>query len=289
MSKVTCIWDEPAILGEGPLWVREEQAIYWVDIKNKYVHRLTYPGREHTRWHFDEQVTSLSRRAKGGFVGTIRDGFAAIDFDQKQIQAIQLPEAALPENRFNDGKVDRAGRYWAGSMDASEQAEQGSLYRLSAELDCQLMDGPYAITNGPAFNLRGTTMYHTDSPKQTVYCFDLTSEGTLSNKRVFVQLKQGEGFPDGMTVDAEDCLWVCHFAGARISRFSPAGELLSVLPMPVPNITSCTFGGADMGDLFITTAQLHLSPEQIEQYPQAGCLFVSRPGVKGVAATPFAG
>ncbi len=290
MSEVICIWQTPALLGEGPLWVAQEDALYWVDILNRQVHRLAPATGQRRTWTFDESITSLALRQSGGFVGTVRDGFAAVDFATGMIEPIILPEADMVENRFNDGKVDGNGRYWAGTMDNAGRQATGSLYRLDPDLKVHKMDSPYIISNGPTFSTDGQTVYHTDTVKRTVFAFDLQEDGSIRRKRPFIQLTDpAEGYPDGMTVDSENCLWLAHYNGARLTRYSPAGEVLQVVPLPVPKITSCTFGGPDLDTLYITTACQESTPAELEQYPLAGSLFAYQPGVIGLPTPQFAG
>ena len=285
--EVTCIWEIPAQLGEGPLWVAAENALYWVDIRRQQVHRLLVDSGEKYTWTFDQPVTSLALRQAGGFVGTVRAGFAAIDFATQTITPIVLPEDHLPGNRFNDGKVDSHGRFWAGSMDNGGKEATGSLYRLDPNLTVHQMDSGYTITNGPTFSTDGQTMYHNDTVKRTIYAFDLHNDGTVGGKRPFIQLTDpAEGYPDGMTVDSQNCLWLAHYAGARLTRYSPTGKVLQVVPLPVPNVTSCTFGGPTLDTLYITTACQEMSPAEMAQYPLAGSLFSYQPGVTGLP-TPF--
>lgn len=289
MSAVKCVWEIEASLGEGPVWVAQEQAVYWVDIFQNKVHRYSHPDGIQKTWTFDEPVTSLSARAKGGFVGTIRDGFAYINFDNQTVDSIQLPETHLPKNRFNDGKVDTQGRYWAGTMDTEQATDDGTLYRLNTDLSLDTMDKGYIITNGPTFSKNGHILYHTDTIKGEIYAFDLSDSGAISNKRIFAQFGDGDGSPDGMTVDSEDCIWVCHFGGSRITRYSPEGEILQVVPMPVPNITSCTFAGDNLDMMYITTARIGIDESNLHQYPLAGSFFSFKPDVKGLPTPLFAG
>jgi D-xylonolactonase len=289
MIDVTCVWEIPATLGEGPLWVAQENAVYWVDIVNQNVHRLSLADGAKQTWSFDQQITSIAVREQGGFVCTFRDGFAILDLTTSAIDPIVLLEAEKPGNRFNDGKVDGNGRYWAGTMDDKAQLASGALYCLDKTLNCRQMDDGYIITNGPTFSADGKTLYHTDSVKRTIYAFDLSEDGEISNKRVFAQLQKEDGVPDGMTVDSENCIWGCHFNGSRITRYSPAGEILQVIPMPVPHVTSCTFAGPELDTLYITTARLDLSEADLAKYPLAGSLFSCKPGVKGLPTPFFAG
>lgn len=290
MSEVQLVWQIPAQLGEGPVWVESENAVYWCDIFSNKVHRYALADGGKTTWTFDFEVTSLSPRAAGGFIGTIKDGYAFINFDVLSAQPIALPEADRPNNRFNDGKVDNSGRYWAGTMDMGQVDETGALYRLDPDLSLRQCDADYVICNGPAFSVDNSIIYHTDSIKRTIYALDLSPSGDLSDKRVFAEFSQDdEGVPDGMTVDSEDCVWVAHFGGARISRYSPAGEILEVVPLPAPNITSCTFAGAALDTLYITTASVGIPEEDADKHPLAGSFFSYKPGVKGLPTPLFAG
>ena len=290
MSEVTAVWEIPALLGEGPLWVPSQDAVYWVDIFNNRVHRYRHSSGAKTTYTFDFPVTSLAERSSGGFVGTLTDGYASINFGVLSARPIALPEADMPGNRFNDGKVDSSGRYWAGTMDLEQKAESGSLYRLDPDLSWQQCDSDYIICNGPTFNVDNSVIYHTDSIKRTIYALDMDAAGQLSNKRVFTEFTQDdEGVPDGMTTDSEDCLWVAHFGGARITRYSPEGEILRVIPLPVPNITSCTFAGENLDTLYITTAATAMSEADLEKYPLAGSFFRCEPGVTGLPTPLFGG
>lgn len=290
MFELNIAWQIEAVLGEGPLWVARENSVYWVDIVSRRVHRLSLADSAKKTWAFEAPVTSLAARKQGGFVGTVRDGFAFVDLQHGKTEPIVLPETDLPGNRFNDGKVDGYGRYWGGSMDDQGVKDSGSLYRLDADLSLHKMDEQYIIDNGPAFSVGGTTMYHTDSAKGTVYAFDCDAAGDIANKRIFIQLvEEAEGAPDGMTVDEEDCIWLCHFGGSRVTRYSPQGEVLQVIPMPVPNVTSCTFAGPELDTLYITTARLGMSEEDLLRYPLAGSLFSCKPGVIGLPTPLFAG
>ncbi|MCB9008892.1 MAG: SMP-30/gluconolactonase/LRE family protein [Ardenticatenaceae bacterium] len=290
MKDVVCVWQTNAKLGEGPLWVAAENSIYWLDILNKHVHRLDLGSGERHTWAFPVAITSLAIRQSGGFVGTTVDGFAVIDFDSQTAAPIVLPEENLSGNRFNDGKVDGNGRFWAGSMDNNGKKPTGTLYRLDPNLTLHTIDDGYIITNGPAFSTDGKTMYHTDSVRGIVYAFDLHNDGAVGGKRPFIHLTFAkEGAPDGMTVDSENCLWLAHYGGARLTRYSPAGEILQVVPLPVPNVTSCTFGGPNLDTLYITTASQQMSAAELEKYPLAGSLFAYQPGVTGLPTPKFIG
>ena len=282
-----CIADVHAVLGEGPVWVARDQALYWVDIPEKRVFRWSERDGLRT-YDVPVHICSLVPSGDAGFVGGGYDGFLKIGPDMA-VEIIGDPDVQLESNRFNDGKVDREGRFWAGTMDRNERQDSGSLYRLEPDLSWTAFDSGYRATNGPAFSLDGRTMFHTDSARQTVYAFDLDRDGNASNRRVYLRFGEGDGYPDGMTVDAEDCLWIAFWDGWCVRRFSSAGERLAELPVPVQRPTSCAFGGPDLDRLFITSASRDLTPEQLAMQPYAGGLFMTLPGVTGVEERPFGG
>lgn len=282
-----CVADVRAVLGEGPIWVAREQALYWVDIPEARLFRWS-EGEGTRRIEPGAHICSLAPRQTGGYVGGGYDGFLEIGEDHRAA-LIDDPEPDLPANRFNDGKVDRGGRFWAGTMDRSEREASGSLYRLDPDLRWTRIDSGYRVTNGPTFSLDGRTMYHTDSALQRVYAFDLAEDGSAANKRVHLQFGKGDGYPDGMTVDAEDCLWIAFWDGWCVRRFSPAGKRIAEIAIPAQRPTSCAFGGPQLDRLFITTASRDLAPAELAAQPQAGGLFMTKPGVKGVPEPLFAG
>lgn len=288
-GEVRCVADVGAILGEGPVWVERDAALYWVDIKGQRIFRLDRAG-DVREWEVPFRVASLAPRADGGFIAGTDRGFAIVDLDASRFDPIAHPEPDRPTNRFNDGKLDRAGRFWAGTMDDSEQAATGALYRLDPDHAWHRADDDYRVTNGPAFSCSGRLMYHNDSGRQLTYVFDLDADGTPSNRRVFARFGgEGDGYPDGMTVDAEDCLWIAFWDGWCVRRLSPAGECIAKVDLPVQKPTSCAFGGPSLDKLYVTSASIGLSAAEREQQPCAGGLFMLDTGCVGLADLPFAG
>jgi sugar lactone lactonase YvrE len=285
----TCVADVKAVLGEGPVWVEREGALYWVDIKGYKVFRYTVEGGALKTWRTPYRVCSLGPRAAGGFIAGTEDGFSRVDLAEDRFIPLANPEPDRMTNRFNDGKLDRSGRFWAGTMDNDEKAATGALYRLDTDNKWQRVDDGYKVTNGPAFSPNGRLMYHNDSARQITYVFDLDEAGQATNRRTFVQFGEGDGYPDGMTVDAEGCLWIAFWDGWCVRRFSPEGERLAELKVPVQRPTSCAFGGPNLDQLFVTSASIGLSEEDKKAQPQAGGLFLLDPGVRGLADIPFAG
>jgi len=287
-DQARCVADVGAVLGEGPLWVAAEQALYWVDIKGRKIFRLDRAG-DVREWETPFRIGSLAPRLAGGFIAGTERGFAEVDLDALRFEAFCNPEAERIDNRFNDGKVDREGRFWAGTMDDSERAASGALYRLDPDRKCTRLDDGYRVTNGPAFSPDGRLMYHNDSGRQLTYSFDLDEAGEPSNRRVFARFGAGDGYPDGMTVDAEGCLWIAFWDGWCVRRLSPSGEPLETLPLPVQKPTSCAFGGEALDRLYITSASIGISDSDRDAQPCAGGLFVLETDTSGLAELPFAG
>jgi len=287
-TKVECVADVRAELGEGPVWVAAEQALYWVDINGRRIFRLSESG-ERREWPTPMRVGSIAPRARGGFIAGTDRGIALVDLDQDRFEVVASPEQHLPHNRFNDGKVDRQGRFLAGTMDDREKGSAGALYRIDPNRTCTAIDGGYGITNGPAFSPDGARMYHSDTLRQVTYAFDLDAAGEATNRRVFVQFGAGDGHPDGMTVDAEGCLWIALWGGWCVRRFSPEGDMLRTVEVPVEQPSSCAFGGPGLDRLYVTSATKGLDQTALAMQPNAGGLFMLIPGVRGIPDLPFAG
>lgn len=283
-----CVANVGALLGEGPVWDARDEALYWVDIKGYKIFRLDRAG-EVRHWDTPFRIASLAPRQAGGFIAGTDRGFAEVDLDALRFEPFENPEADRATNRFNDGKLDREGRFWAGTMDDTEKAATGALYRLDADRSWHRADDDYRVTNGPAFSRSGRLMYHNDSGRRVTYVFDLDGAGTPSNRRIFARYGDGEGYPDGMTVDSEDCLWIAFWDGWCVRRFSPAGECIAKIDLPVQKPTSCTFGGPSLRDFYVSSASVGLSKPERARQPCAGGLFMLDTGCVGLADLPFEG
>jgi xylono-1,5-lactonase len=288
MADIQCIADVQAVLGEGPVWVAREAALYWLDIKGLKIFRLGDDGTR-SEWPTHLRIGSLAPRRSGGFIAGTEDGIAIVDPVADRFEIVANPESDLPDNRFNDGKVDRRGRFWAGTMDDAEKAASGTLYCVDPDLTWSAIDSSYKVTNGPAFSPSGDTMYHNDSARQVTYAFDMDSAGNAANRRTFLQFGAGDGYPDGMTVDSEGYLWIAFWGGWCLRRYSPDGEWVETIKMPVQRPTSCAFGGRDLDRLYVTSASIGLDDDALKMQPNAGGLFMFTPGVRGLADVPFDG
>lgn len=281
MSDVECVWPVGAILGEGPVWVPAERALWFVDIKAPAIHRFDPATGEKKSWPAPARVGFVLPTRDGSLVAGLKTGLHRFNPDTGNFALLHVVEPHAPNNRLNDGFVDSEGFLWFGSMDDDEQEPSGALYQLH-ETGCVRRDPGYIVTNGPAESPDGRTLYHTDTLAGIIYAFDRGRSGTLSNKRVFVRLGAGEGYPDGPIVDAEGCLWTGLFGGWGLRRYSPKGELLQKLELPCSAVTKAAFADDDLRTLYITTAHVALSPEERRQQPLAGGLFRARIDVPGL-------
>jgi xylono-1,5-lactonase len=285
--EIQCVAAVGATLGEGPIWVEAEQALYWVDIKGKKIFRLS--NGDLAQWETPWRVGSIVPKASGGFIAGTDHGLAEIELNPERFEIFADPERDRPGNRFNDGKVDRQGRFWAGSMDDAQRRASGALYRVDADRQVTRVDDEYRIANGPAFSPDGRTMYHNDTGRLVTYAFDVDDAGRPSGRRALIRHPGEGGHPDGITVDSQGCLWIALWGGWCVRRFSESGELLRTIRLPVQQPSSCAFGGPGLDRLFVTSARETLGDDQLRMQPSAGGLFVLEAGVTGIAELPFAG
>lgn len=285
-GSVECIWPLGAQLGEGPVWVPRESALWFVNIKGRKVHRFHPASGEKQSFAAPDQVGFVLPLAAGGFVAGLKSGLHFFDPPSGAFKKILEVHPEHPGNRLNDAGVDGFGRLWFGSMDDAEEAPSGALYRLDADGRARIRDEGYCITNGPCANPDSTVFYHTDTVQKTIYAFDLAADGALSGKRVFARIEEDAGWPDGTSVDSEGCVWVALFGGGGVRRYAPDGRLLSFIALPCPNVTKVAFGGADLRTVFATTAHKDMSPSARAAHPLAGGLFCFRVPVPGIPAQP---
>ncbi len=283
--------DARTTLGEGPIWDSEEQVLYWLDIMGERLFRYDPASGENRSYHVGQLVGAVVPRRGSGVMLAVQQGFAAFDLDSETLTTIADPEGDRPENRFNDGKCDPAGRFWAGTMALSGEEGLGSLYCLDRDWSVRKVLGNLTISNGIVWSLDQRTMYHIDTGPNTVTAYEYDVErGEIGDGRVVIRVPGEMGYPDGMAIDAEGMLWIAQYAGSRVCRWDPErAEVLQTIHLPVSKVTACAFGGAELDTLFITTATENMSEEEREQEPQAGGLFSVKPGVRGVPAFRFAG
>jgi sugar lactone lactonase YvrE len=293
MLKATCAHDARAGLGEGTCWDPREQCLWWIDIFARAIHRYD-PATDRTRtFATPEAPGSLGLREKGGLVVAMTSGFYFFDPNRETFTPIVDPEADLSDTRFNDGKTDRQGRFWSGTtFDSTGKTMQriGSLYRLDTNLTVHRMVEGIGISNGLAWSPDSRTMYFTDSSTPLVWAWDFDPiGGGLENRRVFIDLSPIDGIGDGATVDDEGCYWLTIPFKGKVLRYDPNGKLMQTVDLPTDVPTCCEFGGKELDILYITTATLRRSAEELAKQSFAGGLFAVKPGVKGLPAVPFAG
>jgi D-xylonolactonase len=280
-SKPECVWPVGAQLGEGPVWSASEEAVWFVDIKGQAIHRFHEPSGDRRSWTAPAPPGFVLPARDGTFIAGLKTGLHRFDPKTGEFKLLAAVEPDARNNRLNDGYVDKDGYLWFGSMDDDEKDPTGALYQLLPG-GPRSRDDQYVITNGPTASPDGRTLYHSDTLQKVLYAFDKAPDGTLSNKRVFARIGEGDGYPDGPIADSQGCIWQSLYSGWGINRYAPDGRKLSKLTLPVANVTKAAFGGKDLRTLYITTAWKGLSAKERAEQPLAGGLFRVRVDVAGL-------
>ncbi|WP_329409501.1 SMP-30/gluconolactonase/LRE family protein [Streptomyces sp. NBC_00704] len=271
-----------ATLGEGPTWDPATGRLLWIDILGSRLHSYDPVTGGRTVRVTDQHVGAAKPRAGGGLVLNLRDGVGLLDPDG----AFRwLRHEPVPGRRANDAAVAPDGSLWAGTMRYDEAPGGGTLSRLTGDGSAELVLDDVAVSNGTGWSPDGTLMYYIDSPTRRVDVFDCSADGRVSGRRPLVSVEDGAGFPDGLTVDADGCVWVALWDGGAVRRYTPEGELDRVIALPTPRVTACAFGGADLTDLYVTTARVGLTAP----HPVAGSLLVIPNAGKGLPQPAFTG
>ncbi len=282
--------DARASLGEGPRWHAAERRLYWVDIDRKELHRFDPATGTDALRRFDAPVGCYAFMAGGGYLLAMKDGFATLaSWDAGPVPFGPQIFADCPQLRFNDGRTDSRGRFWAGSVNMNKSAHDAALYRLDADGSVTKIEGGMLTCNGAAFSADGRRFFHADTPTHALRGYDCDPDtGTLSNRRIVHQFPVGHGRPDGGSVDAEGCNWSALFDGGRVVRLSPAGEILAEVPLPAKRPSMIVFGDDDLRTAYVTTARSGLTAEELAAQPLSGGIFRFRVDVPGLPETPFA-
>jgi len=289
MIKVEHVVASQCKLGEGPLWHPIDHVFYWLDILNGNLHWFDPGSGQSGLNHLGIVTGSMGVRQAGGFVMATKNGFGFWDPRKSVLEFIGNPDPDEGEARFNDGKTDRQGRFWAGKM--SEHPDN-SLFRLDHNHSIHRMESGIGISNGLGWSPDNRTFYFTDSNSKTISAYDFDPEtGDISNRRVFVQVSQepAEGFPDGLAVDAEGCIWSARWGGWKVVRYTPDGIIDRVIPVPVEFPTSCAFGGPNLNELYITSAWVEVDPARKADQPMAGDVFRLTTNTRGLPEPLFLG
>jgi sugar lactone lactonase YvrE len=283
--------DARAGLGEGPCWDSESGRLYWVDIDAGRIH-ATDPVTGNDRIiEAGEKIGAAVLASSGAIIAAGEHGFVEIAEGGGISKRIADPEQGNPDTRFNDGKCDPAGRFWAGTMSLSRSAGSAALYRLDSDGAVSKLVEGVTVSNGLAWDLEKSRMYYIDSPTKSVVAFDYRDEdGAISNPRIAFTTPPEMGSPDGMTIDSEGLLWIAFYRGGCVARWNPeTGELLQRVDIPAPQVTSCCFGGGNLRTLFVTTARQGMDAAALERFPEAGGLFAFEPGVAGTPSYRYGG
>jgi len=293
MTDIQCVLEAKAQLGEGPCWDPKALCLWWLDIYAKAIHRYDPATGQAQSFATPQTPGCLAVRETSGLVLAMADGFYFFDPTTGGFQHIVDVEANIPDTRMNDGKADRQGRFWSGTVfEAEGKTPQaiGSLYRLNTDLTCHKVAEGFTCSNGLAWSPDSRTMYFADSATPYVWAWDFDpATGDIENRRVFIDLSSINGICDGATVDAEGCYWLTVPFKSRILRYDPRGRLIQSIELPTDAPTCCEFGGQDLDILYVTTATLRRTPKELEGQPQAGGLFAIDARVKGLAASSFKG
>ncbi len=290
MTTVDAIVPGTDRLGESPVWCERSGRLYWVDARGPTLQWIESGGTSPRRVPLPSLVGAIALREGAGLVAAMADGFHRLDPETGMLEPIVDPEADQPDNRFNDGRVDRQGRFWAGTMNDVRRDPTGALYRLDPDGACHRLFGDVIVPNSLAWSPDARVMYFADTYRHRISAFAFDAErGVPSSPRVLVDLTAAPGRPDGSAVDADGCLWNAEYAGGRVVRYTPAGRVDRVIPMPVSNPTSCAFGGPGLDTLFVTSARQRLTPEQLAREPLAGSLFAIRTAAVGLPEPRFRG
>jgi L-arabinonolactonase len=289
MVDIACVAHTQDVLGEVPRWHPDERVLYWIDAFKPAIHRLDPASGKLESWTPPEKLGSFAPCAGGGLLIAGRNGLAHYHPANGRLDRIVDPEAGGAVNILNDGRCDRRGRFWVGSMSRTMECASGSLYRLAhGHLDT--MDGGIWIANGVCWSADDTQMYLADSHVRTIFVYDFDlAAGTMGSRRVFATMDDQPGVPDGASVDTEGFIWIAVFDGGCLLRYAPDGRISRRVPLPVSRPTACAFGGADLATLYITTARFRLAPDKLAAEPLAGGLLALDVGVSGLPEPLYAG
>ncbi|XP_035533851.1 regucalcin [Morone saxatilis] len=290
--KVESVVKSSALIGEGPVWEESEQMLMFVDIVGQKIHRWSPTTNQIQSMETGDTVGFAVPRRSGGYVAGVGRSIVAVDWSTQTMTSLVEVDKDKPSNRLNDGKVDPIGRLLAGTMGKEVQRQQGSLFSVTSDLTVSKHLSQVDISNGLDWSPDQKTFFYIDSLCLTVDAFDYDSNtGLFGNRRVVYRMEEGEGLPDGMTIDVEGRLWVACYNGGRVINIDPVtGVRLQAVSLPVMKTTSCCFGGPDYSDLYVTSASLGLDQSELRQQPLAGHTFrVTGLGVKGRPSNSFSG
>jgi len=284
------VLDAKVMLGEGAIWHSKEKKLYWIDIEGRALHLYDPNANKDFLFQTGERIGTVVPVQNGGALVALQNGIHKIDINTGQLELVVNPLEDA-QKRFNDGKCDPKGRFWVGTMALDGRKEASELYRLDKDKTIHSVLDKVSVSNGIVWSADKKTMYYIDTPTSMVQAFDYDNKtGSLSHRRIVVQIPKADGYPDGMTIDAEGKLWIALWGGGAVVRYDPiTGKMLQKVEVPAPNTSSCAFGGENLDILYITTARIKLTPDQLKEYPNSGGLFAIKPGMRGLPTNFYKG
>ena len=286
-SKPIPLWKIKCKLGEGTLWVKDQNSIFFVDIKKKRIFSLNIKTKKKKIFKVNKEIGFIAHFKKQIFILGLQGEIRIQNLKTKKILESINIEPKIKLNRINDGKTDPKGNLWFGTMDNLERKiEKGSLYKLDKNLNLKKIDKNYRITNGPAF-IDQFNFYHTDSGKKIIYKIKINKKNEIIKKNIFKKFTFNEGSPDGMTLDKNNNLWVAHYHGACVSVFDSKAKLIHRIQLPAKNITNCAFGGQNNNELFITSATKGMNKAELRKFRYSGFLFSVKTNTRGFVQKKF--
>jgi sugar lactone lactonase YvrE len=289
-DELRCVLDAKASLGECPTWSVAEQALFWVDINAPSLNRFDPATGHNAVMPMPESIGCFALRRAGGFVVALRGGIWLAERDGTLTRRIAPAPYDPLHHRFNDGRCDPRGRLLLGTMNEKRDAATGALYRLDADHTLTRILSDMTISNGLAFSPDGRTMYHADTPAQTITAHDYdAATGMPSNARIFARFTDPGDRPDGAAVDSDGCYWTAQYRGGKLKRIAPDGQLLTEARLPAMCPTMCAFGGPDLKTLYVTTARQERDAKELARLPFSGGIFSMRVSVPGLPEPSFAG
>lgn len=278
-------------LGEGPLWDERENILYWVDILGCALHRYNPATGNNDTFDVGQHVGTVILDDDGEILLAVQDGFARFDPSTETLTMLADIEAEDDNIRFNDGKADPAGRFWAGTLAYDGTPHAGTLYCLDTDGIVSIKERDVTISNGIVWSTDHKTMYYVDSPTGVIYAYDYDKDtGDISNQNIVIKVPPSMGTPDGMAIDSQNQLWVAHWGyGAVVCWCPTTGEPMQEITVPATQVTACAFGGDDLKTLYITTARTGLSDDNLREQPFAGGLFVAQTTIEGTLTYRYRG
>ncbi len=287
---LNCVVRQPSELGECPVWSVREQVLYWADILAGRLHRLDPRDGSVSTLQLPEELGCFGLREQGGFIVALRSGIYLLDAQGQLGERLAENPTGAEYSRFNDGRVDPWGRFWAGTLWQPRDRNGGQLLRVDAEHRAQVMAGDVMVSNGLAFSPDRAWAYHSDTPNHVLYRYPLDEDGQPGPRQLLREFARGSGGrPDGATFDSAGCYWSAQFDGGRVLRLSPDGQVLDEIQLPTRWPTMVAFGGEDLRTLYITSSRENRSAEELADWPLSGCVFATRVNVPGCAEPLFAG